>query len=329
MNLLEIRTQARKRLGDASGAFWSDSEINTLINDGARDISFRTKCIRRNGYITTFSCDPNTDAPRSNEYPLRDSFPNIYAVLEAYYFHDDEWIRLQPKMRDDLDFESDAWRGNVGYTKSTTTTINYNITNATQANPVQITAVGHGRSVDDEVIITLIGGMTELEGNSYLVNSVVDADNITLKTLAGVPVDSTGFGAYTSGGILSYNQITFEYNYNSKTSVPIEYYWSREEDIIGLNPPPDDSNAGANYLRVYRADVSTDITVDSEEPEIPEPLHRAIIDFVAAAGFEDRGWGDRANDQWTKYYNRLRDYEIERDRERHDEEIIMKNYRNM
>lgn len=67
------------------------------------------------------------------------------------------------------------------------------ITNVTQANPAQVTSANHGLQSGEVVAISNVGGMTQLNGNTYIV-SFVDANNFTLN------VDSTGFGAYTAGG---------------------------------------------------------------------------------------------------------------------------------
>lgn len=246
MNLGDIRTKVRKRLGDATIAFWTNDELNDYINDGCRDISFRTKCIRANGYISAVSCTDNTVSTKSNEYALSTNFSDIYAVLETYFFSaGEDWIRLEPTQREELDEEYAGWRGNVGYVYTTTSS--------------------------------------------------------TVTT----------------------------YNYTANCGTPSRYYWDREEDIIGLDPPPDADNAGSNYIRVYYAKKHTDLADDSDEPTIPEPLHLAVINYAVAVGFEDRGWGDRANDNWNKYFGKLKDYKMERNREREDDEIISINYKNV
>lgn len=74
------------------------------------------------------------------------------------------------------------------------------ITGATQANPAVITAVGHGFFTGDEVEITGVGGMTELNGNFYLITVLTD-DTFSLQDLDGNNVNSSGYGAYTTGGI--------------------------------------------------------------------------------------------------------------------------------
>lgn len=70
-----------------------------------------------------------------------------------------------------------------------------NITGATQANPGVITAPGHGLSNGDQVRITSVGGMTELNDSDFIVTAV-DIDTYTLRD-----TDTSGFTAYTSGGL--------------------------------------------------------------------------------------------------------------------------------
>lgn len=122
---------------------------------------------------------------------------------------------------------------------------------------------------------------------------------------------------------------TVTYNYQSQPGIPERYYWNREEDVLGLYPPPDDDQEGASYIKVYYAYNHTDMSSDSSSPTLPVGIHLAVVDFAIAKGFEDRGWGDRANDFWAKYYQKLKDYVVERRNEREDDEIIMKGYRNL
>lgn len=75
------------------------------------------------------------------------------------------------------------------------------ITGITQANPGVVTAVAHGFAVNDKIFIQSVTGMTQVTGY-YLVNSVPTADTLTLKTLAGVPVDTTAFTAYAALGYI-------------------------------------------------------------------------------------------------------------------------------
>lgn len=246
MTRTEIRALCRKTLGETTAAFWTDTEINTYITSACNDISFRTKCIKGNGYLSTTSCSQNTAAVVANEYVLSTNFTNIYSVLEVYQLREGtDWERLTPTTRRELDVDEPSWRGTVG------------------------------RTYTD-----------------------------------------------TSGG-------TVYYNYEAEVGIPTKYYWSREEDILGLHLPPDSDNAGSNYVRVYYAKKHTPMTEDTDTPDVPEPMHIAIADFVAAQGFEHRGWGDKANDKWEKYFSRLNAYMSERLREAEDEDCIMRSYKNI
>ena len=62
-----------------------------------------------------------------------------------------------------------------------------------KASPASITATAHGFSNNEVTTLTDIGGMVELNDNWYVI-TVIDVNTIT------VPVDSTSFTTYTSGG---------------------------------------------------------------------------------------------------------------------------------
>lgn len=76
------------------------------------------------------------------------------------------------------------------------------LTGATQADPTVITSASHGFVNGDEVFITGIVGMEELNNKYFIVaNSVTNS--FSLKDQDGVDIDSTGFGAYISDGTAS------------------------------------------------------------------------------------------------------------------------------
>jgi len=77
-----------------------------------------------------------------------------------------------------------------------------NVTGVTQATPGVVTSAGHGYSTGDEVFFDSIGGMTELNGQFYLIN-VLDINSFTIKDVDGNGIDTTVFSAYTSGGTVA------------------------------------------------------------------------------------------------------------------------------
>jgi hypothetical protein len=214
VNRLEIRTLIRKNLGETTAAFWTDTELNTWIDDACDDLAFRAKCIRTNTLVT-----PVVDTA---EYTLSSLIPKLLSVLEVYYYQNaTNWGKLKPTNRTDLDVEHPGWR-------------------------------------------------------------------------------------------------------SASSGTPTEYYWDREEDLFGLYVKPNSTNAVANYVKIYHTESHTDISSDSVVIDIPNNLQNAIIDFVVARGLDTRGWGDRANDMWQKYFSKIHDYQVERHREKEDEDIVMK-----
>jgi hypothetical protein len=77
-----------------------------------------------------------------------------------------------------------------------------NITGAAQANPVVIDVVGTPFANGDWVAIASVGGMTQLNGNTYIIADVASG-SFALHDLNGNPVDGTVFSAYVTGGTLS------------------------------------------------------------------------------------------------------------------------------
>jgi len=73
------------------------------------------------------------------------------------------------------------------------------ITAVTQANPGVLTSASHGFSNGDEIFITGVVGMTQLNDRNFIVANVT-ANTFTLKDAFGANINTTSFTAYTSGG---------------------------------------------------------------------------------------------------------------------------------
>lgn len=76
------------------------------------------------------------------------------------------------------------------------------ITNITQADPAVVTSTSHGFSNGEEVAISGVVGMTEVNGRNFKVANVA-ANTFELQTMDGTDLDSTAFTAYSSGGTAS------------------------------------------------------------------------------------------------------------------------------
>lgn len=82
---------------------------------------------------------------------------------------------------------------NFAFGDGTTGASTGSITNITNATNAVVTSANHGLVSGITVIINGVGGMVEVNGNSYVI-TVIDANSFYLN------VNSTTFGSYTSGG---------------------------------------------------------------------------------------------------------------------------------
>ena len=103
------------------------------------------------------------------------------------------------------------------------------ITSVTQANPAVVTTSGsHGYANGDEVLITDVAGMLQLNGNRYIVANASGSTFELTSQVTGANVNSTSFDAYTSGGSVAkiYEIVSpyqeselFEINYTQSADV--------------------------------------------------------------------------------------------------------------
>jgi GNAT superfamily N-acetyltransferase len=75
------------------------------------------------------------------------------------------------------------------------------ITGITQADPAVITlSAAHTLEYGDEIYIDSVVGMTQLNGRRFLVLDAPSSTTIEIMSTSRAPIDSTGYGAYVSGG---------------------------------------------------------------------------------------------------------------------------------
>lgn len=82
------------------------------------------------------------------------------------------------------------------------TSVVVNISAATKASPCVITTAAHGLSDGATVDIASVSGMTQLNGNTYSVR-VLSTTTLALYDELGVPIDSSAYTTYTSGGTVT------------------------------------------------------------------------------------------------------------------------------
>lgn len=78
----------------------------------------------------------------------------------------------------------------------------FNVTNATEANPVVVRAAGNNFVVGDWVFVQSIGGMVQLNSRFFEVLGISGSD-ITLGDVNGSPINGLAYTPYTSGGSIA------------------------------------------------------------------------------------------------------------------------------
>ena len=103
----------------------------------------------------------------------------------------------------------------------------------TKANPAVVTATSHGYSDGDEVVITAVGGMTEVNGKRFLVaNKTTNTFELTDKD--GTNVNSSSFTTYTSGGV---SNKVFEITTPYTTAQLFDLKFAQSADVMYITHP--------------------------------------------------------------------------------------------
>lgn len=103
------------------------------------------------------------------------------------------------------------------------------ITGASQANPCQITIAAHPYSTGDEVYIDSVGGMTQLNGQAYIITKT-GANTFTLDG-----INSTAYGAYTAGGTAARTYARIDSAADPSTSAPHVITWAAVSGALEYN----------------------------------------------------------------------------------------------
>jgi len=107
------------------------------------------------------------------------------------------------------------------------------ITGITQANPAVVTATSHGYSNGDEVLISGVSGMTEVNGKRFLVADKT-TNTFELQDKDGVDINSTGFTAYSSGGV---SNKVFELATPYTTAQLFDLKFAQSADVMYITHP--------------------------------------------------------------------------------------------
>ena len=107
------------------------------------------------------------------------------------------------------------------------------ISGITKANPAVVTATSHGYSNGDEVVITAVAGMTEVNGKRFLVADKT-TNTFELQDKDGADINSSGFTTYSSGGV---SNKVFEITTPYTTAQLFDIKFAQSADVMYITHP--------------------------------------------------------------------------------------------
>lgn len=188
------------------------------------------------------------------------------------------------------------------------------ISNITQANPAVVTTTtGHGMSTGTKIGLEQIVGMTELNGRVAVITSLTGTTfSLAYGPDGTTPIDSTAFGAYVSGGMLTNKKVRFSGNTGGSpqlvpsnvgqyTAIYIStetYYIDALENIAGPSALANSTTPfGLHSIARYGTlpHTAQNTTIDGVEFQHDDPANTATVIENGAeinVGVADRGRSD-------------------------------------
>ena len=179
----------------------------------------------------------------------------------------------------------------------------HTITAATAANPVVVTSASHGFNDGDEVYISGVVGMTELNDRRFFAASTT-TNTFALTTSDGDNIDGSGYTAYTSGGTIDR---CFDTAVSGASTVDIDLAW---DPVVGAVKYAVYRQDNGLYGLVGETELPT-FTDDNIEPDtsLTPPRYVEVFnkagDYPQAVGYYEqrRVFGGSTNEPDTSRYS--------------------------
>ncbi len=193
--------------------------------DYAQEAESIVWAVRNDGVLLSMTIRRDEDVVGWGRHILGGSFSGGNAVVESVVVipgnngsgqtqdstsRDEVWLMVKRTINSitrryieffERDFETGQAQEDAYYSDSLLTLDTpITVTGATAANPVVITAAAHGLVNGDDVRITDVNGMTQLNRNSYRVASAATNTFALTSPDGGANINGTAFSAYISGG---------------------------------------------------------------------------------------------------------------------------------
>lgn len=173
--------------------------------DSSKNPNTKVYAVTNDGDLLVGIYEPKQQVLGWSKYTTNGVFENVQVVSNGT--KDEVWVCVKRVINNVTHryielFDESTGESNIdAFTDSTLTYYNpKTVTGITQADPAVVTCTAHGFDDGDRVKLFSVEGMTEVIGKTYLVsNSTTNTFEIT--DVYGNDIDSTGYTAYTSGGV--------------------------------------------------------------------------------------------------------------------------------
>jgi hypothetical protein len=153
------------------------------------------------------------------------------------------------------------------------------ITGITKAEPAVVTAAAHGFSNGDDVEISGVVGMTQVNGRRFRVAGVT-ANTFELNDLHGGQIDSTAFTTYSSGGsVARVYTVTTPYSASGNTLQQLKF--TQSADVLYITHP---SYAPRKLTRTGHTSWTLSIIDFLDGPYLPENTTATTLGLSATSG---------------------------------------------
>jgi hypothetical protein len=114
MNRLQIKTTARKKLGEATAVFFEDTDLNQWIEDAQIDIVWKSRCKRQRLLCNTLPASVTNGIATNLRYVLTTLLPDCLRIISIRIYSNQllKWRRLFEKDYDFLDDRYPQWQSN-------------------------------------------------------------------------------------------------------------------------------------------------------------------------------------------------------------------------
>lgn len=167
------------------------------------------------------------------------------------------------------------------------------------------------RSLATSVASTVRYTLTALVANVLRINKVCIYNSTTSQWLKLIQKDQD---------FLDENYPGWE---STDAGTPMYYVYDTDVNEFIIWPKANTAHVGTNYLEIYNATRPTAIATDADSSDLPDVLHKAVVEYVVAEGLESRGYQDIAEVHWNRYYGRIESYLTGKDFEE-DGKVVMR-----